>query len=55
MNHLKKGDKKTIKVACKDAYGEPNKEMVKEFPKGPVPEGMKLEKGAIVHLKTEND
>ena len=26
--------------------------MVREVPKGPVPEGMKLEKGAMLYLKT---
>ena len=49
---MKKGDKKTITVKAKDAYGEPNPELVREMPKGPVPEGMKLEKGAVVYLKT---
>jgi peptidylprolyl isomerase len=49
---LKKGDKKTIKVEAKDAYGEHKKELLKEIPKGPVPEGMKLEKGTVLYLKT---
>ncbi len=52
MMGLKKGDKKSITVAAKEAYGEPNKELIKEVPKGPVPEGMKLEKGAMLYLKT---
>ena len=52
MMGMKKGDKKKIIVKAKDAYGEPNPELVREMPKGPVPEGMKLEKGSIVYLKT---
>ena len=52
MMGMKKGEKKSIKVVAKDAYGEPKKEMVREVPKGPVPEGMKLEKGIMLHLKT---
>jgi len=52
MMGMKKGDKKKITVKAKDAYGEPKKELIREMPKGPVPEGMKLEKGAVVYLKT---
>jgi peptidylprolyl isomerase len=52
MKGMKKGDKKKITVKAKDAYGEPKKELIREMPKGPVPEGMKLEKGAVVYLKT---
>ena len=52
MLGMKKGDKKTITVSAKDAYGEPRNDMVREVPKGPVPEGMKLEKGTVLYLKT---
>ena len=52
MLGMKKGEKKTINIAAKDAYGEPRDDMVREVPKGPVPEGMKLEKGAMLYLKT---
>lgn len=52
MMGLKKGDKKKISVEANNAYGMPNTELVKEFPKGPVPEGMKLEAGAVIYLKS---
>ncbi|MBN2367792.1 peptidylprolyl isomerase [Candidatus Woesearchaeota archaeon] len=52
MMGLKKGDKKTITVKAEDAYGQYNKELEKEVPKGPLPPEMKLEKGAVLYLKS---
>jgi FKBP-type peptidyl-prolyl cis-trans isomerase 2 len=49
---MKKGDKKTIKVKADEAYGQPQETLIRELPKGPVPEGMKLEKDAVIYLKT---
>ncbi|MBT3721399.1 peptidylprolyl isomerase [archaeon] len=49
---MKKGDKKEILVKADEAYGQPQENLVRELPKGPVPEGMKLEKGAVIYLKT---
>jgi len=49
---LKKGDKKSITVKADEAYGQPRKDLVKEIPKGPLPEGMKLEKGTVIYLRT---
>ncbi|MEK6916751.1 MAG: FKBP-type peptidyl-prolyl cis-trans isomerase [Nanoarchaeota archaeon] len=42
MVGMKKGDKKTITVKSQEAYGEPRAELVRELPRGPVPEGMEL-------------
>ena len=39
------GDKRTLSIAVDDAYGPKNPEMVIEFPREQVPEGMPLEKG----------
>jgi FKBP-type peptidyl-prolyl cis-trans isomerase 2 len=49
---MKKGDKKEIKVKADEAYGQPQDNLIREIPKGPVPEGMKLEKDAVIYLKT---
>lgn len=49
---MKKGDKKTITIKAKDAYGEHKKELLKEVPKRPLPKEMKLEKGTVIYLKT---
>ena len=52
MKGMEKGDKKTIKVKAKDAYGEHNDALQKEVPKGPVPPDLKLEEGSVLYLKT---
>ncbi|WP_214446824.1 FKBP-type peptidyl-prolyl cis-trans isomerase [Flavihumibacter rivuli] len=44
------GDKKTVHIAVDDAYGPKNPEMVIEFPRNQVPEGMPLEKGMRLNL-----
>ncbi|MFH2020696.1 MAG: peptidylprolyl isomerase [archaeon] len=49
---MKAGGKKTVKISSADAYGEPKSELIRELPKGPVPEGMKLEVGTVLYLKT---
>jgi len=52
MLNMKRGDKQIITVLPEEAYGVRQEELVREIPKGPVPEGMILEKGAIIYLKT---
>jgi FKBP-type peptidyl-prolyl cis-trans isomerase 2 len=49
---MKVGEKKEISVPPDEAYGERRDDLTREIPKGPVPEGMALEKGAIIYLKT---
>ncbi len=49
---MKKGDKKTINVKADDAYGQPQEGLVREVPKGPVPEGVELKKDTVLYLKT---
>ncbi|AJF61214.1 TPA: peptidylprolyl isomerase [Candidatus Woesearchaeota archaeon] len=51
MLGMKKGEKKVIKVIAKEAYGESREELVRELPKGPVPEGMELKAGAMIYLR----
>ena len=52
MVGMKAGDKKEISVSPAEAYGDRREDLTREIPKGPVPEGMTLEKGAIIYLKT---
>jgi len=49
---MKTGDKKIIQVAPDDAYGKSMSELIREVPKGPMPPGIKLEKGTILYLRT---
>jgi FKBP-type peptidyl-prolyl cis-trans isomerase 2 len=44
------GDKKTVHIGVEEAYGPKNEEMVIEFPRDQVPEGMPLEKGMRLNL-----
>ncbi len=44
------GDKRTLSIAVDEAYGPKNPEMVIEFPREQVPEGMPLEKGMRLNL-----
>ena len=47
------GEKKTINIAPKDAYGEKSAEAIIEFPKSNIPEDMKLEPGMKLHLQNQ--
>lgn len=44
------GDKRTVQIPVDDAYGPKNAEMVIEFPKDQIPEGMPVEKGMRLNL-----
>lgn len=50
---MKVGDKKSVNIAAKDAYGEANEEAIIEFPKENVPEDMKLEPGMSLTLSNQ--
>lgn len=47
------GEKKTINIAPKDAYGEKSADAIIEFPKSNIPEDMKLEPGMKLHLQNQ--
>lgn len=49
---MKKGEKKTITVPAEEAYGPRNEELSREIPKGPLPQGLNLQVGAVLYLKT---
>ncbi len=44
------GDKRTVNIPVEEAYGPKNPEMIIEFPKDQVPDGMPLEKGMRLNL-----
>ena len=44
------GDKRTVNIPVEEAYGPKNPEMISEFPKDQVPDGMPLEKGMRLNL-----
>ena len=52
---MKKGEKKTIKVAPADGYGERRDEMVQKIPKDKIPENMTLKKGMVLTFKGPKD
>jgi peptidylprolyl isomerase len=47
------GEKKTIRIAPAEAYGEINAEAIIEFPKANIPPDMKLEPGMKLQLRDE--
>lgn len=50
---MKPGDKKTVNIPAKDAYGETDENAVIEFPKEHVPADMKLEIGQQLTLTNQ--
>ena len=50
---MKIGDKKTINIPAKDAYGEIDENAIIEFPKENVPADMKLEPGQQLTLSNQ--
>jgi len=50
---MKVGDKKSVNISAKDAYGETDETAIIEFPKEHVPEGMKLEIGQQLTLTNQ--
>jgi FKBP-type peptidyl-prolyl cis-trans isomerase SlyD len=53
LEGMKVGDQKTVKVEPKDAYGEVNKDAIREFPKTAFPADFKLEIGTVIEIKDE--
>ncbi len=53
ISGMKEGEKKEITVEAKDAYGAPRDDMIKEIPKGPIPDDVKLEPGTMLYLRTQ--
>ncbi|ARE38854.1 FKBP-type peptidyl-prolyl cis-trans isomerase SlyD [Rhodovulum sp. P5] len=47
------GDKKTVEIACADAYGEARPEARQAIPRAQVPADMPLEVGASLQVQTE--
>jgi FKBP-type peptidyl-prolyl cis-trans isomerase 2 len=47
---MKVGEKKTIEIAPENGYGHKNPEMIFDFPKDRIPEGMKLEVGMQLNM-----
>lgn len=46
------GEKKTVNIACDDAYGEANPEMTQAVPRDSIPEEIPLEIGAMLQMQT---
>ena len=47
------GEKKTIQIEAKDAYGEKNNDAIIKFPKANIPADMKLDAGMQLQLRDE--
>jgi peptidylprolyl isomerase len=48
------GDKKTVQIACADAYGEANPEMRQSVPREGIPGEIPLEVGLQLQMQTPN-
>lgn len=48
------GDKKTVNVACDDAYGQMNPAMRQDVPRGDIPADIPLEVGTRLQMQTQN-
>ncbi|MEX5729860.1 FKBP-type peptidyl-prolyl cis-trans isomerase 2 [Rhodovulum iodosum] len=49
---MNEGEKKTVEIACAEAYGEPNPEATQAVPREQVPENIPLEIGTRLQLQT---
>ena len=54
VKEMKLNEEKTFKINAKDAYGEKNKELMREIPRSKIPGEMKIEAGAHLILKAPN-
>jgi FKBP-type peptidyl-prolyl cis-trans isomerase 2 len=45
---MKKGDKKEFSIEPKDAYGEPNPQLIQEIPRSQLPEGQEPKEGMVL-------
>ena len=48
------GDKKTVNVACDEAYGQVNPEMTQAVPRADIPADIPLETGPRLQMQTQN-
>ena len=48
------GDKKTVNVACDEAYGQVNPEMTQAVPRAEIPADIPLETGTRLQMQTQN-
>jgi len=48
------GDKKTVNVACDEAYGQVNPEMTQAVPRADIPADIPLETGTRLQMQTQN-
>ncbi len=49
---MKKGEKKTFEIEPKDAYGEPNPQLVQEIPKNAMPQGQEPKEGMVLAMNS---
>ena len=49
---MEKGQEKEVKIECKDAYGEPNPELMQKIPRYQLPKDQEPKPGMILGLKT---
>jgi len=49
---MKKGEEKEVKISAKEAYGESNPEMIKEFPRTMIPADQEPKAGMMIFLGT---
>ena len=52
MIGMKEGEEKEIKISPKEAYGEPNPQMIKEFPREALPKDQEPREGMVIVLGT---
>ncbi len=50
---MKLNEEKKVNIKIEDAYGPRRKDLVRDLPKTSLPEDLKMEKGKILRLKTE--
>jgi FKBP-type peptidyl-prolyl cis-trans isomerase 2 len=51
---MKKGEEKEVKIEAKDAYGEPNPQMIKKIPKDQLPEDKEIKPGMVLAVSMPN-
>lgn len=53
LEGMKVGEEKDVKIEPKDAYGDINKDALREFPKSSFPADFKIELGTVLEIKDE--
>ena len=51
---MKKGEEKEVKIEAKDAYGEPNPQLIKKIPKEQLPQDKEPKKGMVLGITLPN-